>query len=129
MPVFMRFEDIEAWQEGRQLVQVIYKITRLPRFSEDRALKSQLRRAACSVTANIAEGFERGSNAEFIYFLSISKGSAGEIRSLVYTVLDEAYIDDEVFREIYNQTTSIIKKISALIKYLRSSNRKGPRYK
>ncbi len=128
MSAFTRFEDIEVWQEGRQLIKSIYRITRLSRFSQDRALRSQLRRAACSITANIAEGYERGSNAEFIYFLSISKGSAGEIRSLIYTALDEAYIEQEDFDEIYNKTTAVIKRISALMSYLRKSKRKGPRY-
>ena len=128
MATFLRFEDIDAWKDGRILIREVYRVTRMKGFNKDFNLKDQLRRAACSITANIAEGFERGSNSEFIYFLSISKGSAGEIRSLIYTALDEGYIDQITFEQLYARSTQVIKKISGLISYLKKSNRKGPRY-
>ena len=129
MAAFRRFEDIEAWQDGRKLIQKIYRVTRFNEFSRDSSLRDQLRRAACSITANIAEGFERGSNKEFIYFLSISKGSAGEVRSLLYTALDEQYIKEKEFEEMYEASSRVIKKTSGLINYLKNSTIKGTRYK
>jgi len=84
-----RFEDIEAWKKGRDLRKVIYKCSRTGEFARDFALRDQIRRAAQSVTSNIAEGFERGGNREFIQFLSDAKGSCGEVRDQLYTALDE----------------------------------------
>lgn len=119
MATFRRFEEIEAWQDGRSLTQSVYEITREQAFSKDFSLKDQLRRASCSITANIAEGFERDSNAAFSHFLSIAKGSAGEVRSLLYTALDEQYISQERFEHIYEQATLVIRKIAGLINYLK----------
>jgi four helix bundle protein len=92
MPTIQRFEDIEAWKSGRKLRHEVYRLTRLKMFSADFALVSQIRRAAISVTSNIAEGFEREGNREFIQFLSQAKGSAGEIQDQLYAALDEGYI-------------------------------------
>ena len=79
MPTFKRFEDIAAWQTGRSLIQAVYQISKNGAFASDRGLRDQMRRAAVSITSNIAEGFERSNNKEFRRFLSFAKGSAGEV--------------------------------------------------
>ena len=73
------FEDIASWKKGRQLTKNIYDATSTGNFSRDFGLKDQIRRAAVSVLSNIAEGFERGSKREFIQFLTVAKGSNGEV--------------------------------------------------
>lgn len=88
-----RFEDIEAWKKARELRKAIYKVSRTGEFAQDFALRNQIRRAAQSTTSNIAEGFERGGNREFIQFLSDAKGSSGEVRDQLYTAIDENYVN------------------------------------
>ena len=87
MAEIKRFEDIEAWQRARQLVQAIYEISSLVDFAKDFGLKEQIRRAAVSVMSNIAEGFERGGDKEFLQFLALAKASGGEVRSQLYVAL------------------------------------------
>jgi four helix bundle protein len=103
MALIKRFEDIQAWQEGRKLVQQVYRITNSDKFARDFSLKDQIRRAAVSTMANIAEGFDCESKAEFARFLGIARRSAVEVQSLLYTALDIGYIDAEVFQSIYDQ--------------------------
>jgi four helix bundle protein len=83
------FEDIEAWQEARKLTKAIYTFSGKGSFARDFALREQIRRAAISIMSNISEGFERGGSAEFSQFLSIAKGSAGEVESQLYIALDQ----------------------------------------
>jgi four helix bundle protein len=90
MATFHRFEELQAWQKARELTCEVYRATRAGAFSRDRALRDQIRRAAISVTSNIAEGFERNSSVAFAHFLSIAEGSAGEVRSQLYVALEEA---------------------------------------
>ncbi len=116
-----KFEDLEIWQDARILVSKIYKTTSKTKFSKDYGLKDQIQRAAVSIMNNIAEGFEREGNAEFIRFLSISKGSAGEVRSLLYVAKDLGFINDEEFKFLFNSSLQLIKRISKLISYLRKS--------
>ena len=78
------FEDLEIWKEARGLTQAIYRLTRDSRFSKDFGLRDQIQRAAISIMSNIAEGFERGGNQEFIQFLYVAKGSCGEVRSQLH---------------------------------------------
>src|ERR1044071_2133903 len=108
MATIERFEDIEAWQSARKLRQAVYLLTRAKPFASDFALVDQIRRAAISGGSNIAEGFERGGNREFIQFLSNSKGSVGEIKDQLYCALDERYITQTQFDETYQlaDTTS-----------------------
>ncbi len=94
-----RFEDIEAWQMARTLTGDVYKCTLKDGFDKDYGMKDQIRRAAVSIMNNIAEGFERGSNKDFAKFLFISRGSAGEVRSLLYVAKDLGYISAEEFEE------------------------------
>jgi four helix bundle protein len=120
MTKIVRFEDIESWKMARLLTKDVYLITYKELFRKDFGLADQIRRAAVSVMSNIAEGFERRTNKEFIQFLYISKGSAGEVRSQLYTALDLKYINEKEFQDLYSRTESISQKISAFIKYLDS---------
>lgn len=129
MGTFNRFEDIEAWQEARKMVKAIYDLTRLKSFQKDYALIDQLRRAAISVPSNIAEGFGRGSDREFGYYLSIAGASAREVQSLCYIALDQEYMQMDQFDTLYTQIDAISDRIGALMKYLRESDLKGNRYK
>ncbi len=117
-----KFEDINVWKESRSLVNAVYQITAKQTFSKDFGLKDQIQRAAVSVMNNIAEGFERDNNREFIRFLVYSKGSAGEIRSLLYVALDLQYITESEFKKLYDDAVSIIKQISKFIQYLKRNS-------
>jgi four helix bundle protein len=114
-----RFEDMKVWQESRELTKSIYSITQNVKFIKDYGLKDQIQRASVSIMSNIAEGYERDNNKEFIKFLGYSKGSAGEVRSLLYVARDLNYIDELEFGRYYNQCISIITQIANFVKYLR----------
>src|SRR6266545_8279920 len=129
MGTIRRFEDIEAWKRGRELRKAIYLHSKRGEFARDFALRDQIRRAAQSVTSNIAEGFERGGNREFIQFLSDAKGSCGEVRDQLYTELDENYMTQQQFNELYDLTLQISKLISGFMKYLQHSELRGPKFK
>jgi four helix bundle protein len=86
------FEETAVWKESRELVKAVYKLTNGLQFRKDHGLLDQVRRASVSILSNIAEGFERGSNAELIHFLYVAKGSAGELRAQMYVALDQGYI-------------------------------------
>ncbi|MBI3938381.1 MAG: four helix bundle protein [Betaproteobacteria bacterium] len=129
MTGFKNFEDIESWQIARRLANEIYVISGRGKFSKDFVLRDQMRRASISVLSNIAEGFERGGNAEFIQFLSVAKGSVGEIRAQTYVALDCQYMDQAQFERIHAMATELSRKLAALIAYLRNSGMKGVRYK
>ncbi len=103
MPLIKRFEDIEAWQEARKLVKMIYLLTNKDHFSKDFGMRDQIRRASVSVMANIAEGFDCDSNIEFARFLGIARRSAVEVQSLLYAGLDTNYIDQNEFDLHYDQ--------------------------
>ena len=116
-----RFEDIEAWQEARKLVSFVYKaISQNQRFAKDIRLVNQIQGSAVSSMANVAEGFARKSNKEFIQYLFISKSSAAEVQSHLYVALDQNYITQEIFEQIYGQAEKVSKMDSGLIKYLNS---------
>ncbi|MEX0772118.1 MAG: four helix bundle protein [Balneolales bacterium] len=129
MATIKRFEDIEAWRKARALSIKVYEVTNLPDFSKDWALKNQVRRSSGSVMDNIAEGFERDGKAEFIYFLSIAKGSNGEVRSQLHRALDQGYIDQNTYKLIIDLSNEIGKMISGLIAYLNKTGIKGSKYK
>ena len=116
-----RFEDIEAWQAARKLVKMVYEvIKKSPKFRKDFRLVNQVQDAAVSAMSNIAEGFARRSNKEFIQYLFISKSSAAEVQSQFYVALDQEYINEDDFRRIYNQAEVVSKMDSGFIKYLNS---------
>jgi len=110
-----KFEDIKAWQKAGELTIEIFDTFR---NSKNYAFKDQIQRAVVSIMNNIAEGFERKSNKEFIYFLYIAKGSCGEVRSMLYIALKLNYISVKQFQRFYQSSTEISKMISGLIKTL-----------
>ena len=118
MAGFKRFEDMEVWQMGRSLVKDVYAATRSGLFAKDWGLRDQMQRAAVSVCSNIAEGFERRGNKEFIKFLWIAKGSAGEVSSQLYHAKDLGYLSEDEFARLYAATKAICGKTYNLIKFL-----------
>lgn len=129
MARFETFEDIEAWQKARALAQDVYAMTHREPFARDRILCSQVRRAAVSAMANIAEGFERNGKGEFIQFLSVAKGSSGELRAHLYVALDQGYIDRKTFDRLSGASCEIGRMIGGLMNYLRGSKMKGAKYR
>jgi four helix bundle protein len=118
-----RFEDIHAWQAARDLCNIVYGLTRDDRFSRDFGLVDQARRAAVSIMANIAEGFDSRSNSEFIQFLYYALRSASELQSHFYVALDQSYLTEPKFGEIYEQTGKAKSMIFRFIDYLRTHDR------
>lgn len=129
MATFNRFEDIIAWQKARELCKLINVYSAYDVFSKDFKLVSQIKSSSGSAMDNIAEGFERGGNKEFIQFLFISKGSAGEVRSQLYRALDNNYISQEQFQIAYNLADEVGKLDRGLISRLKESELKGDKYK
>ena len=115
-----RFEDLDCWQEARLLVNQVYNICSGLDFKKDFSLSDQIKRSATSIMANIAEGFSRKGDKEFIQFLFIAKSSAAELQSHCYVALDQKYIDKAQFEEVYEKADKIQRQISNLIKYLRT---------
>jgi len=113
-----RFEDLEVWQEARTIVQHVYRVTSDRDFGRDLSLRDQVRRAAVSMMANIAEGFSRHSNREFVQYLFIAKASAAEVQSHFYVALDQGYVSQEQFQRLYDRIDRYARQVSALITYL-----------
>ena len=113
------FEDIECWKKARNLNKLIYVKTNNNLFSKDFDFCRQIRRASISISSNIAEGFERSSDKEFVYFLNVAKASAGEVRSQLYLSYDLEYLNENDFNELIINTLEISKMISGFIKYLK----------
>ncbi|HQZ83612.1 MAG TPA: four helix bundle protein [Pyrinomonadaceae bacterium] len=123
-----RFEDIESWKLAREAVNLVYDATNGERFGRDFALCNQIRRAAISIMSNIAEGFERNGNKEFLQFLAVAKGSCGEVRSQLYIALDQGYLGKETFGEISETLLTTSRLISGIMKYLRQSEHRGSKF-
>jgi len=117
-----RFEDLECWQEARRLTRLVYRATNDGAFKKDLRLCGQIQAAAASSMANIAEGFIRRSDREFVQFLFIAVSSAAEVQSHLYIALDQNYVDERQFEEIYEQANKTGMIISGLIKYLRTKS-------
>lgn len=113
-----KFEDIEAWRKARKLVSAIYQLSDNGKFKKDFTLKDQIRKSGISVVSNIAEGFARRTNKEFIQFLYFSHGSVAEIEAQLYVALDLNYIEKDKFKSLYNDCYDISKMLMGLIKYL-----------
>ena len=124
MAAFKTFEEINAWQNARVLVKDIYAMTRCGDFSKDYGLRDQIQRAAVSICSNIAEGFERRGNKEFINFLWIAKGSAAEVCSQLHNARDLGYVTDETFKGMYDSTKQIGGMLFKLITALSSSSKR-----
>ena len=115
---FKSFEEINSLQKARIFNKRIYEITESPKFNKDVELNRQIKRASISISSNIAEGFERNTDKEFIYFLYVAKASAAEVRSQLYLALDLEYITISEFQELIELVTEISKLLSGFIKYL-----------
>lgn len=118
MSKFRSFEEINSWQKSRIFNKKIYLVTENPNFKKDFDFVRQIRRASLSISSNIAEGFERNTDKEFVYFLYVAKASAGEVRSQLYLAFDLEYIIKEEFEMLLNSITEISKLLSGFIKYL-----------
>ena len=130
MATIERFEDLEIWKNARILSKAIYIFSLVNKTEiRDFELKNQIRGSSGSIMDNIAEGFERGSNKEFIQFLFIAKGSASETKSQLYRALDSDYLLNTKFDELYKQADFIAVSIGNFIKYLKKSEIKGKKYK
>lgn len=113
-----RFEEIEGWKLARKLTLRIYGVTKEPPFSKDFGLVDQIRRASGSIMHNIAEGFDGGSNAEFIKFLRYAQRSASEVQSQLYVALDQNYVDANSFKELFDLAATAKSKVGGFIAYL-----------
>lgn len=129
MSTFSRFEEILAWQKARELCRYIHVLTEKERFSRDFKLVNQIKGSSGSAMDNIAEGYERVGNKEFIQFLFISKGSAGETRSQLYRAFDNEYISEQEFNAAFGLAHEVGKLDSGLINHLKTSQFKGEKFK
>jgi four helix bundle protein len=109
-----RFEDLVAWQKARVLVSEVMQLCDKPPIDRRFGYRDQIQRAAISIMSNIAEGYERGGKAEFFHFLSIAKGSAAEVRSLLYVALDAAYVDQPTFIRMDNLAQDVSRLVGGL---------------
>jgi four helix bundle protein len=111
------FESLRVWHDARRLTVLIYQSTQAKVFVGDRGLREQIRRAAISVMSNIAEGYERDGKREFLQFLRIAKGSAGEVRSQLYAAEDLGYLPATTANELRQQAAIVSRQIAALMRY------------
>jgi four helix bundle protein len=123
-----RFEDLEIWQEAREICKLVYKITSSGPFEHDFKFRDQMRASSGSAMDNIAEGFNRGGNKEFGQFLWISLGSTGEVRSQTYRAFDVKHINEEKFNELLERTDKLGRKTFNLIDSLKDSDIKGIKF-
>jgi four helix bundle protein len=129
MATIERFEDIISWAEARKLNRMVDVFVKENRFGHDFDLRKQIVRSAGSIMDNIAEGFERGGNKEFVQFLFIARGSCGELRSQFYRALDKGMVVESEFKEISIQLRNISSLILRLINYLKKSEITGLKFK
>jgi four helix bundle protein len=115
------FEDLMVWQKGIQLVKQIYIVTDEGKLSRDFGLKDQLRRASISVPTNIAEGFERRSRKEYLNFLNIAKGSAGEVRSLLRVAVEIGYLEQSTYSQLSDRAIELSRMLSSQIQSINAS--------
>lgn len=118
MTTAKRFEDLEVWQRAKDLTNLIYKYSTDGTFARDFGLRDQMRRAAVSIMSNIAEGFESQTQAQFIKYLGLAKGSAGELRAQLYIARDQGYISEENFSELFLLAEICSKQLARFIQYL-----------
>jgi len=129
MATIRKFTDIKAWQVGRELAKDVYALTRVGLFAKDFGFREQIQRAVVSINSNIAEGYERDSNPEFVKFLGYAKGSAGETLSQLITAHDIGYVNDEAYERVSQKLNLLSVMIARLRSRLISSEHNGLRWK
>ena len=118
-----RFEDLRIWKLSLKITKRIYDVTFKTKFNKDFGLRDQIRRAVISVSSNIVEGFEKNNNNEFVRFLKIAKGSAGEVRNQLYIALAVGYITESEFESLNNDLIALVNQIGGFISYLLSKKK------
>ena len=116
-----RFEDLQSWQKERKLANVVYDLTDQGNFAKDFELRNQIRRASGSTMHNIVEGFDAGTNPEFIRFLRMARRSVSEIQSQLYLALDRKYIKEDDLKLAYDLATEVKRLVNGMIGYLKKS--------
>lgn len=129
MATIKQFEDLEIWQKSREVCQIVYSLKQNTNLKNDYKLYSQLKGSSGSIMDNIAEGFERNGNREFIQFLSIAKASCGETRSQIYRAFDRGYLNEDDFEDFKSKVISLSRQINGFIDYLQKSDFKGTKFK
>lgn len=128
MATIKRFKDLEVWKKARELDNIVFELSKVGEFAMDFDLKRQARRSSGSIMDNIAEGFERGGKGEFVQFLSISKGSAGELRSQCYRAFDRKYLAEIKFADVQDRCVEISKMLQGFMDYLQNSSIRESKY-
>ena len=129
MGKIQKFEDILAWQKARELTREVYAHSKTGAFAKDFGLRDQIQRASVSIMGNVAEGYDRGGDKEFIQFLSVSKGSCGEVKSHLYVALDQQYINPIQFNQLYNSADEVGRLLAGFMAYLKQSDLRGRKFK
>ena len=129
MAKIAKFEDMLSWQKARELTKRVYQISKAGDFAKDFELRGQMRSASVSVMSNIAEGFERGGDKEFLQFLSTAKGSCGEVRSQLYVALDQSYISAVEFDKLSSEALEVSKLVAGFMGYLKQSELRGNKFR
>jgi four helix bundle protein len=124
-----QFEELEAWKVSRRLTTAVYRLSAEGGLARDASLRNQLRRAAISIMSNIAEGFERNGNREFVQFLALAKGSCGELRSQLFAAFDAGYLTPIEFEELYALASETSRLLAGLLRYLRDSSFRGVKFR
>jgi four helix bundle protein len=120
MTTITRFEDLDVWQNAKELTNLIYRHSAAGSFTRDFGLRDQMRRAAVSIMSNIAEGFESQTQVTFIQYLARAKGSAGELRAQLYIALEQKYMTDDEFQSAFSLAETCSRQLASFIRYLES---------
>ena len=129
MAYYKKFEELSIWQISRELCKDIYRITNYDSFSKDLRFASQIRAAGGSIMDNIAEGFDRRGNKEFVYFLYVANGSCGEVRSQLHRAFDCHYITENEHKNLVKKNEDLSNSILHFIDYLKRSPLSGTKFK
>ena len=124
-----RFEELIGWQKSRELFKLIHDVTSKPPLKKDYSLRDQMRRSSLSVMSNIAEGFDKGGDKEFVQFLFHAKGSCSELKSQLYAAADIGYLDQKDFKKIYDLVEEISRILQGLVNAIKKRAETGHKFK